>query len=177
MTAAKSPVAREGRGGLRGGALGSRGGSRGGSEGRSVGGAKDGARGAGSGDATDAPTVHVNEVRLRGRVSAAPEERELPSGDRLTTARLVIARPAASARQRQPIDVLECVAWTARAQREVAGWEPGSIVEVRGAVRRRFRRTPAGVTSRVEIEVMGARRVRSPVTARRAKRPGSRRRT
>jgi len=105
--------------------------------------------------------AHVNEVRLRGRVAAAPEHRELPSGDRLVTARLVIARSPGPARQRQPVDVLDCVAWTARAQRLVARWQPGSVVEVEGAIRRRFRRGAAGVTSRVEIEVVGARRVRA----------------
>ena len=56
--------------------------------------------------------AHVNEVRLRGRVAAVPEERELPSGDRIVTARLVVARPPGPARQRQPVDVLDCVAWT-----------------------------------------------------------------
>ena len=98
--------------------------------------------------------AHVNQVRLRGRVSAAPEQRELPSGDRLVTARLVVARPPGPARQRQPVDVLDCVAWTARAQRLVAGWQPGSVVEVEGAIRRRFRRGTGRVSSsRVEIEV------------------------
>lgn len=118
---------------------------------------------------------HVNEVHLRGRVAAAPEERELPSGDRLVTARLVVARAAGPARLRQPVDVLDCVAWTPRAQRLVAGWQPGSLVEVEGAIRRRFRRGPAGVTSRAEIEVVGARRVRAaptddPVKPRRSRR-------
>ncbi len=108
-----------------------------------------------SGDAE----AHVNEVRLRGRVAAVPEERELPSGDRIVTARLVVARPQGPARLRQPVDVLDCVAWTGRAQRLVAGWSEGTIVEVEGAIRRRFRRGAAGVTSRVEIEVYGGRRV------------------
>jgi len=102
---------------------------------------------------------HVNEVRIRGRVSAVPEQRELPSGDRIVTARVVVARPAAAAR-RQPVDVLDCVGWSARAQRLLLGWQPGAVVEVEGAIRRRFRRQPAGVTSRVEIEVRSARRVR-----------------
>ncbi len=110
---------------------------------------------------------HVNEVRIRGRVAAVPEERELPSGDRIVTARLVVARPAGAARQRQPVDVLDCVAWTRRAQRLVAGWAPGSVVEVEGAIRRRFRRRAGAVTSRVEIEVRRARRI-SPARGHRA---------
>jgi single-strand DNA-binding protein len=109
---------------------------------------------------------HANQVRLRGRVSAAPENRVLPSGDRLVSARLVVARPPGPARLRQSVDVLDCVAWTARARRLVTGWQPGSVVEVEGAIRRRFRRGPAGLTSRVEIEVVSARRVRpAPVAS------------
>lgn len=118
---------------------------------------------------------HANQVRLRGRVSAAPEDRELPSGDRVVTARLVVARPPGPARQRQPVDVLDCVAWTPRAQRLMTGWQPGSVVEVEGAIRRRFRRGPAGLTSRVEIEVVSARRVRAaPVDRARRSQPGTR---
>jgi single-strand DNA-binding protein len=111
----------------------------------------------------DAPSGqdHANQVRLRGRVSAIPEDRVLPSGDRLVSARLVVARPPGPARLRQSVDVLDCVAWTARARRLMTGWQPGSVVEVEGAIRRRFRRGPAGLTSRVEIEVVSARRVRA----------------
>ena len=102
---------------------------------------------------------HVNEVRLRGRVSAPAIERVLPSGDVLVTARLVVRRPAA-ARARQSVDVVGCQAWSARSRRALLSWQPGSLVEVEGAIRRRFRRD-AGPTSWVEVEVMRARRVRA----------------
>ena len=111
-------------------------------------------------EAADADSDHSNEVCLCGRVAAAPEERELPSGDRLVSARLIVARPPGPARQRQPVDVLDCVAWTPTMRRMLGRWQPGAVVEVRGAIRRRFRRGPAGLTSRVEIEVASARRVR-----------------
>ncbi|HLK94340.1 MAG TPA: single-stranded DNA-binding protein [Nocardioidaceae bacterium] len=110
---------------------------------------------------TSTDSDHVNEVCLRGRVAAAPEERELPSGDRLVSARLIVARPPGPARQRQPVDVLDCVAWTPKMRRMLTGWEPGAVVEIRGAIRRRFRRGPVGLTSRVEIAVASARRVRA----------------
>jgi single-stranded DNA-binding protein len=35
----------------------------------------------------------VNEVVLRGRLSADPDERVLPSGDRIVTWRLIVQRP------------------------------------------------------------------------------------
>lgn len=110
-------------------------------------------------DVSSKSEAHVNEVRLRGRVAADPQDRELPSGDRIVTARLVVARPQGPARLRQPVDVIDCVAWTGRAQRLVAGWSGGTVVEVEGAIRRRFRRGADGVTSRVEIEVASGRRV------------------
>jgi single-strand DNA-binding protein len=107
--------------------------------------------------------AHVNEVRLVGRVSGQPEERQLPSGDSLVSFRVVVGRgPVADAaeRSRARVDTLDCVAWAARVRRTVTSWQPGDVVEIDGAVRRRFRRTPAGPTSRVEIEVLRGRRRR-----------------
>jgi single-strand DNA-binding protein len=108
--------------------------------------------------------AHVNEVRLVGRVSGPPEERQLPSGDSLVSFRVVVERgpvAAAAGRSRAKVDTLDCVAWAARVRRTVTSWQPGDVVEIDGAVRRRFRRTPAGPTSRVEIEVVRGRRRRS----------------
>ena len=99
----------------------------------------------------------VNEVRLVGRVSQAPEERVLPSGDVLWTFRVVVPRPESAGRS--AVDALECAAWTARARRSVASWQPDDVVEVSGAVRRRFFRTGAGAASRVEVEVSSRARL------------------
>ena len=100
----------------------------------------------------------INEVRLVGRVAADPVIVALPSGDQLVSFRVTVDREAPATRQR--VDALECSAWTARVRRSVARWRPGDVVEVRGAVRRRFFRTAAGTASRVEIEVSGARLIR-----------------
>ena len=105
-----------------------------------------------------ASEVAVNEVRLVGRVSQAPEQRELPSGDVLWTFRVVVPRPATSGRG--TVDALECAAWSARARRSVASWQPDDVVEVSGAVRRRFFRTAGGAASRVEVEVSRGRLIR-----------------
>ena len=99
-----------------------------------------------------------NEVRLVGRVTAVPSVVELPSGDQLVTFRVTVDRDDQAAPKR--VDALECCAWTARLRRTVARWRPGDVVEVEGAVRRRFFRTAAGTGSRVEIEVAGARLIR-----------------
>jgi single-strand DNA-binding protein len=105
-----------------------------------------------------AADVAVNEVRLVGRVSQAPEERVLPSGDLLWTFRVVVPRPEGTGRN--SVDALECAAWSARARMSVASWQPDDVVEVTGAIRRRFFRTATGASSRVEVEVTRGRVIR-----------------
>lgn len=100
-----------------------------------------------------------NEAVLAGRVAADPEERVLPSGDRVWTLRLVVRRPEGSGRQ--SVDTLDCCAWSPRVQRTVRGWRAGDQVAVEGAVRRRFYRAGgAGSVSRVEIELAAGRLIR-----------------
>ena len=108
-------------------------------------------------------TAPRNEVVLVGRVPAAPEERELPSGDVLVTWRVVVGRPPP---RRPPegvrattVDTLDCVAWSASARRAASALRPDDVVEVRGALRRRFWRAGAGAASRCEIEAASVRRV------------------
>jgi single-strand DNA-binding protein len=105
-----------------------------------------------------------NEVVLVGRIAAKAEQRELPSGDLLTTWRLVVdrgptKRPMPEGIRPPTVDTLECIAWSKTIQRSAAGWEPGDVVEVEGALRRRFWRVPTGASSRYEVEVAKAKRV------------------
>jgi len=118
---------------------------------------------------TEAAEAPRNEVVLVGRVSAAPVERELPSGDVLLTWRVVVDRPLESGAKRPireserrtpTVDALECVARVAGVRRTVASWSEGDVVYVEGAIRRRFWRGPGGLSSRHEIEVRTARRLR-----------------
>lgn len=115
--------------------------------------------------ATVDPAVGVNEVRLVGRVSMAPVQKVLPSGDALWAFRVVVSRPAGRTRSRQKVDALECVVWSGQVKRSVKTWKAGDVVEVSGAVRRRFFRSPAGAVSRVEIEVHAGRVIRRAGTA------------
>lgn len=101
----------------------------------------------------------VNEVRLVGRVSQAPVERVMPSGDRMWTFRVVVRRPTLQRQSRQSVDALDCVVWSSRMRRAVARWHEGDVVEVEGSLRRRFLRGGAAV-SRYEVEVLTGRRVR-----------------
>ena len=118
--------------------------------------------------ARDAPAAGAplgrNEVLLVGRVSAVPEDRELPSGDLLTTWRLVIdrtppRRPAPEGVRLPTVDTVSCVAWTSRLRRTASGFTPGDVVEVTGALRQRYWRAGAGLASRTEVEVLSARRL------------------
>ena len=105
-----------------------------------------------------------NEVLLVGRMATEARAVELPSGDQLTSFRLVVdrstsKRPAREGVKVPTVDSLDCVAWTAGLQRTARSWQPGDMVEVQGAVHRRFFRTAGGVQSRWEVEVARAKRV------------------
>ncbi|HSV65806.1 MAG TPA: single-stranded DNA-binding protein [Mycobacteriales bacterium] len=102
-------------------------------------------------------SCHRNEVTLVGRLTGEISERLLPSGSELSAFRLVVRRERSA--QRPTIDTLECVAWEERVRGLARTWSPGDLIEVRGALRRRFWRGTAGAVSRCEVEVTAARRV------------------
>lgn len=113
-----------------------------------------------------------------GRVAAAPEHRELPSGDRLVVWRLVVDRPAerrhTAGRGRQPgVDTLDCAAWTTTARRCAAELVAGDVAQITGALRRRFWRTGAGAASRCEVEVEAVTRLLSAPAGPRRTAPGA----
>ena len=103
----------------------------------------------------------ANEVRLRGRVSTAPEERVLPSGTLIVTFRVSVAREASPMTNgsKQSADWVDCAAWGAKARRSASRWRAGDVVEVEGALRRRFQRAATGTSTRLEVEVLSGRLV------------------
>jgi len=105
-----------------------------------------------------------NEVRLVGRVSGEPEERLLPSGDSLVSWRVVVDRPAGARRapagvRAATVDTVDCVAWPAGLRRTARALAEGDVVEVTGALRRRFWRAGPTSVSRTEVEVDRVRRL------------------
>jgi single-strand DNA-binding protein len=103
-------------------------------------------------------TAHRNEVLLVGRVSMCANRRELPSGDVVSGVRIVVERdPDARHGRTARIDAIDCVAWSEQWHDVLKQWELGDVVEVAGALRRRFRRSDAGTVSRYEVEVQQAR--------------------
>ncbi len=114
--------------------------------------------------AADRGPAHRNEVVLVGRVAAEPAPTQLPSGDEVVSVRLIVERCLPPSREppavRGPgVDTLDCSAWRPAIRRTVLRWGPGDVVEITGALRRRFRRTENGPVSRWEVEIAGARRV------------------
>jgi single-strand DNA-binding protein len=107
-------------------------------------------------------TTARNEVLLVGRLAGAPEERDLPSGDVITTFRLVVdrtgSRRPATGRQ-ITLDPIDCVGWTASTRRAAGTLRAGDVLEITGALRRRFWRGPNGPASRYEVEVERVKRL------------------
>lgn len=110
----------------------------------------------------EAAQESVNEVRLVGRLAAEPQLRELPSGDTVWNLRVVVERPVPPGKEkpRQRVDSLECAVWGGRLKKSVEGWCAGDLVEVAGAMRRRFFRAGGITASRVEVELTRGRVIR-----------------
>lgn len=102
----------------------------------------------------------VSDVFLRGRLAGVTSV-ELPSGDEAVTFRVVIDRPRDRRREeRQRVDAIECIAWSAALRRRMVAWHDGDLVEVEGALRRRFWRSAGGLASRTEVVAGSVRRLR-----------------
>lgn len=110
------------------------------------------------------PVAAVNVVSLVGRVSAAPERRQLPSGDELVTFRLIVPRPppakGGGAEERTRVDVVDIACWSARTRRSATRLDADLAVRVEGSLRRRFFRSSGGAASRYEVEAGSVTRVR-----------------
>jgi len=100
----------------------------------------------------------INEVRLVGRVSALPIEREMPSGDKVVEFRLIISRqlPNSSGSSgkaaKREVDTLDIAAWSYKCRKSALSLKPNMWIEVEGAVRRRFWQAPTGLASRWQVE-------------------------
>ncbi len=84
------------------------------------------------------PAAHEpgNRVRLRGRISTAPEERSLPSGTMIVTLRLSVPRDVSPMTEgsRQSADWVDCSAWGGKARRTASGVVVGSERDEKGGV-------------------------------------------
>ena len=91
----------------------------------------------------------LNDLLLRGRVSAAAVEKELPSGDKVVEFRLIVSRD-----KRDGVDTLDIGAWSAKSRRAALSLKPAEWVEVTGSIHRRFFKSATGLASRWQVEAI-----------------------
>lgn len=96
----------------------------------------------------------LNDLMLRGRVSAEAIQRELPSGDRVVEFRLIIARERGSG-----VDTLDIAAWSAKARRSALSLKPDEWIELSGSVHRHFFQSASGLASRWQVEAIEIARI------------------
>lgn len=89
----------------------------------------------------------LNDLLLRGRVSAQATSKELPSGDKVVEFRLIITRS-----EREGVDTLDIAAWSAKSRKIALTLQGDEWIEVSGSIHRRFWQSPTGVASRWQIE-------------------------
>ncbi len=89
----------------------------------------------------------LNDLLLRGRVSACAIEKELPSGDKVVEFRLIVTRA-----ERAGVDTLDIAAWSSKMRRSALSLKEGEWVEITGSIHRRFWSSPTGVASRWQVE-------------------------
>jgi single-stranded DNA-binding protein len=98
---------------------------------------------------------HVNEIVLVGRLSGEPEWRALQNHRQVAVWRLVVEHGDARSPQ-DAFDTIRCVTYDPALQTGVRTWSHGDVIEVRGALRHRFWRGPAGPRGVYEVEAASA---------------------
>jgi single-strand DNA-binding protein len=99
---------------------------------------------------------YVNAVSLVGRLSDTPLIKTLPSGDLIMLWRLIVDRPPAERRTpKRVVDTIDCVTFDNRLFGPAREWRPDQLLEIRGALRRRF--WPGGSSCEVVVHRAEAR--------------------
>lgn len=93
--------------------------------------------------------LSLNDLLLRGRVSAAATTKELPSGDKVVEFRLIVTRE-----NREGVDTLDIAAWSAKSRKTALSLAPNEWIEISGAIHRRFWQSPGGLASRWQVEAL-----------------------
>jgi single-strand DNA-binding protein len=93
--------------------------------------------------------LSLNDLLLRGRVSAAATTKQLPSGDKVVEFRLIITRES-----REGVDTLDIAAWSAKSRKTALTLGADEWVEISGAIHRRFWQSPGGLASRWQVEAL-----------------------
>jgi single-strand DNA-binding protein len=96
----------------------------------------------------------LNDLLLRGRVSAPAIEKELPSGDKIVEFRLIVSREKG-----EGVDTLDIAAWSAKSRRSALSLKSDEWIEVSGSIHRRFWKAASGLASRWQVEAIEIRRI------------------
>jgi single-strand DNA-binding protein len=96
----------------------------------------------------------LNDVLLRGRVSKAAIEKELPSGDKVVEFRLIVSRE-----KQLGVDTLDIASWSAKSRRTALTLNPDEWIEITGSIHRRFWSAPTGLASRWQVEALEISRI------------------
>ena len=75
----------------------------------------------------------LNDLLLRGRVSAPAIEKELPSGDTVVEFWLTLSRDKGDG-----VYTLDIAAWSAKSRRSALSFKGDEWIEVSGSIQRRF---------------------------------------
>jgi len=105
-------------------------------------------------DSDNEQDFSLNDLLLRGRVSAPAVTKELPSGDLVVEFRLIITRE-----KREGVDTLDIAAWSAKSRRFAMNLKTDEWIEVSGSVHRRFWKSATGVASRWQVEALEIARI------------------
>ena len=97
---------------------------------------------------------YLNHVEIIGRLSKAPEEKTLPSGDQIVELRIIVERD-----DRDGVDTLDVATWRTLLRKRAMKLEPDEWIRVKGVIRRRFWRSGAVVASRWQVEARELERV------------------
>lgn len=114
-------------------------------------------------------------VSVIGRLGARHQTRELPSGVEITSFTVIVDRafedngrsstkkkaagPGDSSRPGAVrVDSIACVSSRTRVRDLVDRWEPGTVVEIEGSLRRRFWRSGGRLGSAMDVDVRTMRR-------------------
>ena len=84
----------------------------------------------------------LNDLLLRGRVSAPAIEKELPSGDKVVEFRLIVTRI-----ERGGVDTLDIAAWSSKMRRSALSLKEGEWIEITEAG---FSHDPTGKADRLD---------------------------
>lgn len=99
--------------------------------------------------ATEDTDLSLNDLLLRGRVSAPATVKELPSGDKVVEFRVIITLT-----DRDGVDTLDIAAWSAKSRKTALSLKGDEWVEISGSVHRRFWQAPTGLASRWQVEAV-----------------------